>query len=63
MTPSAKERERKRGAGARLRMLHHCEHVTRNISQTCRFFGTSRTILYRWRPPVPSDGSRPSGMR
>jgi hypothetical protein len=41
-----------------LRVLHHCEQVTRVFSQTCRFFGTSRTILYRWRSPVPSDGSR-----
>lgn len=49
MTQSAKERERERRARARLRVVHHWEHVTRNISQTCRFFGISRTIFYRWR--------------
>lgn len=49
MAQSAKERERERRARARLRVLHHWEHVTRNISQTCRFFGISRTIFYLWR--------------
>ena len=31
---------------ARLRMTQHYQQVTRNVSQTCRFFGLSRTQLY-----------------
>ena len=49
MAQTAKERELERRARMRLRVLHHWEHVTRNICQTCRFFGISRTIFYRWR--------------
>lgn len=33
---------------ARLRMIEHYEQVSRNASQTCRFFGISRTQFYVW---------------
>src|SRR5262249_57606090 len=49
MAQTVKEKERERRARMRLRVLHHWEHVTQNVSQTCRFFGISRTIFYRWR--------------
>lgn len=35
-------------ARARLRMIQHYEQVTRNVSQTCRFFGISRNQFYIW---------------
>ena len=48
MSHKAKEREQQRRAGTRLRVIHHYEQVTRNVSRTCRFFGISRTIFYCW---------------
>jgi len=48
MSQAAKELEQQRRAKARLRVIHHYEQVTRNVSRTCRFFGVSRTIFYRW---------------
>jgi transposase-like protein len=35
-----------RKARARLRMIQHYEQMTRNASQTCRFFGVSRAQFY-----------------
>ncbi len=35
-------------ARARLRMIQHDEQVTHNVSQTCRFFGISRTQVSMW---------------
>lgn len=35
-------------ARARLRMIQQFEQVAHNVSQTCRFFGISRTQLYIW---------------
>jgi transposase-like protein len=56
MGHAAKEREQDRKARARLRVLHHCEQVTRNVSQTCRFFGISRSLFYIWRDRYRHDG-------
>jgi transposase-like protein len=56
MSQAAKAREQDRKARARLRVLHHCEQVTRNVSQTCRFFGLSRSLFYIWRARYRQDG-------
>ncbi|HZP35385.1 MAG TPA: IS481 family transposase [Methylomirabilota bacterium] len=56
MGQTAKEREQGRRAQARLRVLRHYEQVPRNVSQTCRFFGISRTLFYRWRERCRQDG-------
>jgi len=56
MRQTAKAREQERRAQARLRVLHHHEQVTRNVSQTCRFFGISRTLFYRWRERYRQEG-------
>ena len=48
MGRAAKERVQDRRARVRLRPIRHYEQVTRNVSRTCRFFGISRTIFYRW---------------
>jgi transposase InsO family protein len=65
MGHAGKAREQERKARARLRVLHHYEQVTRNVSRTCRFFGISRTLFYRWRDryrqkglPGLQDGAR-----
>jgi transposase InsO family protein len=56
MEHSREKRERERKVRARLRVLHHYEQVTRNVSRTCRFFGISRTIFYRWRERYQQHG-------
>ena len=56
MSQAAKAREQDRKARVRLRVLHRCEHVTRNVSQTCRFFGISRSLFYIWRDRYRRDG-------
>ena len=56
MGHATKAREQERKARARLRVLHHYEQVTRNVSQTCRFFGISRTLFYRWRDRYRQEG-------
>ena len=43
-----REKEQLRRAKIRLRRIHHYEQVTRNVSQTCRFFGISRGQFYFW---------------
>jgi transposase-like protein len=48
MGRAAREREQDRRTRIRLRAIHHYEQVTRHVSRTCRFFGISRTIFYRW---------------
>jgi transposase-like protein len=61
MSQAAKAREQDRKARARWRVLRHHEQVTRNVSQTCRFFGISRTLFYVWRdrysPRSSANGS------
>ncbi len=43
MSQAAKAREQDRKARARLRVLHHHEQVTRNVSQTCRGLCAARS--------------------
>ncbi len=40
--------ELRRQVQARLRMIQHCEQVTRNVCRPCRFFGISRAQFYVW---------------
>ncbi len=46
MRHAVNEREQTRKAKPRLRMIEHYEQVSGNVSQTCRFFGLSRTQFY-----------------
>lgn len=41
---------------ARLRMLQHAQRVSGNVSQTCRFFGVSRSFFYIWRNRYEKNG-------
>jgi transposase-like protein len=29
-------------------ILRHVEEVTNNVAKTCRYYGVSRTVYYRW---------------
>jgi transposase InsO family protein len=49
----------------RLRVLHEAQ-AARNVSATCRRFGLSRTVFYRWRQrwlQYGTDGVRPKPVR
>jgi transposase-like protein len=48
MGKAATEQEKLRQAKARLRRIQHYEQLTKNVSQTCRFFGISRGQFYIW---------------
>ena len=32
----------------RLAIIHHAEEVTGNVAMTCRYYGISRQVYYRW---------------
>ena len=32
----------------RLAIIQHAEEVTGNVAMTCRYYGISRTVYYRW---------------
>ena len=42
------EREQQRKIRHRLAILRHCEEVTGNLAQTCRYYGISRPTFYKW---------------
>ncbi len=44
MGESEREKEQLRRAKTRLRRIQHYEQVTRNVSQTCRFFSGSPVV-------------------
>jgi transposase InsO family protein len=54
----AAEKELSQAARGRLRMLEWHEAHGRNVSLTCRHFGTSRPTLYRWRDRYGARGLR-----
>jgi len=48
MGDAEREKDQLRRAKIRLRRFQHYEQVTKNVSQTCRFFGISRGQFYFW---------------
>ncbi len=40
----------------RLRWIQHSQHVTRNVCQTCRYFGVSRSLFYYWMKRYQESG-------
>ena len=42
------ERERARSAARRLAIIRHAREVSRNVSQTCRYYGITRQSYYVW---------------
>lgn len=68
MAQRVKIREPRRQINARLRMIEHYQQISRNICQTCRFFGISRSQFYGWRRRDQQAGraglcDRPRGRR
>jgi len=42
------DRELDKNAARRLAIIRHAEEVTGNVALTCRYYGISRTVFYRW---------------
>jgi len=42
------ERERDRHAAHRLAIIRHAQELTSNVSKTCRYYGISRQVYYKW---------------
>ena len=55
------EKEILRNQARRLGVIRPFEEVTRNISKTCRYFGISRGVFYRWRSRYQEYGDQ--GLR
>ena len=43
------DREQQRKIRHRLAVLRHAEEVSGNVAATCRYYGISRTLFYKWR--------------
>ena len=43
------DREQQRKIRHRLAVLRHAEEVSGNVAATCRCYGISRTVFYRWK--------------
>ena len=50
------KRELKRQIKLRLEVIKHAKEVTGNISKTCRYFGISRQIFYKWKDRYKEHG-------
>lgn len=50
------ERELERRAQRRLAVLRHAEEVSGNVAATCRYYGISRNIFYRWKRRYDEEG-------
>ncbi|MFR9773498.1 helix-turn-helix domain-containing protein [Nocardia sp. SC052] len=50
------EKDLVRRAKRRLAVLRHAEEVSGNVAATCRYYGISRNIFYRWKRRYEDEG-------
>ena len=50
------DRELDKNAARRLAIIRHAEEVTGNVALTCRYYGISRTVFYRWLRRYEAEG-------
>jgi transposase InsO family protein len=50
------EQQLRRMAKRRLAILRHAEEITGNVSLTCRYYGISRQVFYKWRRRYDQHG-------
>ena len=50
------EKELDRNAARRLAIIKHAEEVTGNVALTCRYYGISRQVFYRWYRRYQEEG-------
>ena len=56
MSNPVHEQIQARKVKARLRTLPHAQRLSGNVSQTCRFFGVSRSMFYIWKKRFEEKG-------
>jgi len=42
------EKELTRNAAKRLAIIRHAQEVSHNVALTCRYYGISREVFYKW---------------
>jgi transposase-like protein len=54
------DKELNKNAARRLAIIRHAREVTGNVAMTCRYYGISRQVYYRWlrRYQAPTLGWR-----
>lgn len=67
------ERQLDKNAAKRLAIIRHAREVTGNVALTCRYYGISRQVYYRWSPlsdsvrirtmPVTARAAKPTAAR
>jgi transposase InsO family protein len=50
------EKDLVRRANRRLAVLQHAEEISGNVAATCRYYGISRTVFYRWKRRFEDEG-------
>ena len=50
------EQELERGARRRLAVIRHAQEVTGNVAKTCRYYGISRNLYYKWYRRYEAEG-------
>jgi transposase-like protein len=50
------EKDLVRRANRRLAVLRHAEEVSGNVAATCRYYGISRNVFYRWKRRYEAEG-------
>jgi len=61
------ERELDRRAAHRLAIIRHAQELTGNVAKTCRYYGISRQVYYKWLRRYEEGGldarwTRPGGL-
>ena len=54
------QRELDKNAARRLAIIRHAREVTGNVAMTCRYYGISRQVFYRWLRRYEAEG--PAGL-
>jgi Integrase core domain len=52
------DKELDRNAARRLAIIRHAQEVTGNVALTCRYYGISRQVFYRWLKGVVIDDTQ-----
>ena len=52
------DKELDRNAARRLAIIKHAQEVTGNVAMTCRYYGISRQVFYRWYRRYEEDAVR-----
>ncbi len=54
------EKDLVRRVNRRLAVMQHAEEVSGSVAATCRYYGISRTVFYKWAQTSRARGTRGS---